>query len=423
MEVVGKHSAASYVNQSNSALWHGQLITAILCGGSTACINAPLTHTGTRALALALRVMALSTSTQIALTERGVSWLRYGNGEREATVYIAMESTNTLHFSNNPLKSERMKIPHILPVLIASLILAACDNDNNSPEAPLLDRYVLSSEDSVPEGVAFDPKERAFYATSLQGASITRIASDGTKSIFRPADHRARLGGVKIDPDRRWLWVCAQQMETPDNRVWVYDLESTELVLEFFLGALSTNGSCNDLVLDERGIAYVTDPANPYLYKLDPDSGEGEVFATDPLFHDQTGAQLGLNGIAISPDGDALIVARYIPASLLRVSLPDAAEITELTLSGDTLPSPDGLAVLDGDVYSVANSHVSRIRLEGTTRGTVVNAELISGLSTATVAENELYVIKSEVTNFIVNQPLQLPFEIFRVERDLFEQH
>lgn len=315
-----------------------------------------------------------------------------------------------------------MKFLPTLSILCAALILAACDNDNNAAFEPLLERYVLSSEDSIPEGVAFDPEERAFYATSIQGASITRIDSDGSESIFRAADNRAHLGGVKIDAARRLLWVCAPEVDGTDNRVWVYNVDSGEMMQEFLLGALTSNGSCNDLVLDDEGIAYVTDPAHPYIYKLNPESGEGEVLATDPLFNDLTGAGLGLNGIAISPDGNALIVARFIPASLLRVSLPDGADIAQLNLTGDTLPSPDGLAVLNGDIYSVANSHVSRIRMDSDTGGTVVNLELKSGLSTATVAEGALYVIKSEVTNYIVNQPIDLPFEIFRVDLDAFDQ-
>jgi hypothetical protein len=46
----------------------------------------------------------------------------------------------------------------------------------------------------------------------------------------------------------------------------------------------------------------------------------------------------------------------------------------------------------------------------------------VSGLSTATVAEGQLYVIKSDVTNFVLNRPLDLPFEIFRVDLAEFDQ-
>lgn len=315
-------------------------------------------------------------------------------------------------------------------LLIACILAAtvACSDSNNSnvPEttaAPLSERYELSSPDSVPEGVAFDPLERAFYATSLQGGGITRIDADGRESVFHPADDRAQVGGTKVDAERRRLWACAQSVDGGDSRVWVFDLATAELTLEFFLGAINVNGSCNDLVLDSSGVAYVTDPANPYLYRLDPATGVGSILATDPRFVDVTGANLGLNGIAISPDESALIVAKFVPASLFRVTLPDADSIVPIALSGDTLPNPDGLAVLEGDLYSVSNNAVSRVRLnQDFSAGEVVNVAQQSGLSTATVAESELFVIKSDVVNFVIMSPLDTPFEIFRVDIDAFGQ-
>ena len=320
-----------------------------------------------------------------------------------------------------------MRIIAALLACIAALT-AACSDSNDAKGTgialtPLADRYELSSPDSVPEGVAYDPEERMFYATSLQGGGIVRVDAEGQESVFHAADNRAELVGTKVDAQRRRLWVCAQKVDGGDNRVWVFDLASGELAREFFLGAVAGSGSCNDLVLDSAGIAYVTDPANPNLYRLDAATGSAAILVSDPLLADVTGAGLGLNGIALTPDESALIVARFFPASLLRVSLPDGAAVEPIVLTGDALPSPDGLAVLDGDVYSVSNASVSRIRLnQDFNAGEVVNAEQISGLSTATVAESALYVIKSDVLNFVLKQPLDTPFEIFRIDVDVFEQ-
>jgi sugar lactone lactonase YvrE len=314
----------------------------------------------------------------------------------------------------------------ILLIVCLAALASACSDSNDSNDStitatPLLDRYELSSTDSVPEGIAFDPQERAFYTTSLQGGGIVRIDAEGRESIFRAADQQARLVGAKVDAGARRLWVCAQLLEPGDNRVWVFDLESGQLELEFLLGALTTNGSCNDLVLDSAGVAYVTDPGNPYLYRLDPASGLGAILATDPQFADVTGAGLGLNGIALTPDESALIVGKFVPASLLRVSLPNADSIEPIALSGDTLPAPDGLAVLNGDLYAVSGASVSRVRPNADfSAGEVVTVPQISGLSTATVAESGLFVIKSDVLNFVLDQPLQTPFEIFRVDLSAF---
>ena len=314
--------------------------------------------------------------------------------------------------------------------LIAGIVAVtvACSDSNNSSNSttapiPLAERYELNSPDSVPEGVAFDPQERVFYATSLQGGGIVQIDAAGQESVFHPADNRALVGGAKVDAERRRLWACAQSVDGGDSRVWVFDLASGELSMEFFLGAITANAACNDLVVDSSGVAYVTDPASPNLYRLDPATGAGTLFVTNPLFNDITGAGLGLNGIALSPDGNALIVAKFALPSLFRVSLPDGDSVAPIVLSGDALPPPDGLAVLEGDLYAVSGSSVSRVRPnQDFTAGEVVNVAQQSGLSTATIAEAQLYVIKSDVLNFVLKNPLDLPFEIFRVDTNAFEQ-
>lgn len=317
-------------------------------------------------------------------------------------------------------------------VICLITVTAACSNSNNNNNnndstntalTLLSERYELTSTDSVPEGVTFDPEKRDFYATSLQGGSIVRIGATGDESVFRAADNRAELVGAKVDAERRRLWVCAQKVDGGDNRVWVFDLNSAELTMEFFLGAITANGSCNDLILDSAGVAYVTDPASPFLYRLDPATGSGSILATDPLFADVTSAGLGLNGIALTLDETVLLVAKFFPASLLRVSLPNGSSVTPIALTGHALPSPDGLVVLDDDVYAVSGDSVSRVRLNTDfSAGEVTNIPQKSGLSTATIAESDIYVIKSEVTNFVLMQPLNIPFEIFRLDTEAFEQ-
>lgn len=321
-----------------------------------------------------------------------------------------------------------MKITTPFACWFAAIVVltTGCSDDNDGTTTidvtPLLERYVLSSMDSIPEGVAFDAQERAFYATSLQGASITRIDADGTESVFRAADDSASLVGVKVDSERRRLWVCARDVNQTDNRVWVYNLDNGELASEYLLGALATNGSCNDLALDSAGNAYVTDSSNPNIYRLDGATGQGSVLVSDPLFADVTTLGLGLNGIAVQADGSALIVAKFAPASLFRVALDGSNDITPVALNGDVLSPPDGLAFLDGDLYAVSDATVSRVVPNaGFTQGDVTTVEQISGLSTATVADDALYAIKSEVTRFVLNQQPQLPFEIFSVDLTAFD--
>ena len=51
----------------------------------------------------------------------------------------------------------------------------------------------------------FDPVDLAFFTTSVNGGSITRIEADGRESLFREPDNRASLGGIKVDSETRRL--------------------------------------------------------------------------------------------------------------------------------------------------------------------------------------------------------------------------
>ena len=161
------------------------------------------------------------------------------------------------------------RISLILSILIAAVVGCSDSSESNrvavqvaEPPPPLLERYELSSEVSFPEGVTFDEQDRAFYAGGSENGSITRVDADGTESLFRAADGRAQLLGIKVDPQARRLWACARLVDGMDNRVWIFDLESGDLAQEFVLGALFGGGDCNDLALDSAGIAYVSDFTN-----------------------------------------------------------------------------------------------------------------------------------------------------------------
>ena len=68
---------------------------------------------------------------------------------------------------------------HLMILLLAAVAAATgcSDSSDNAPGVSLLQRYVLSSADSVPEGIAYDGHDAAFYVTSLQGASIRTNAA------------------------------------------------------------------------------------------------------------------------------------------------------------------------------------------------------------------------------------------------------
>ncbi len=311
-----------------------------------------------------------------------------------------------------------------LSTLVCLLLALGCaDDKQGDPHAsggaagqgggpPLLAEYVLSSGDSIPEGVTFDPIGRAFYVSSLNGGGLTRVQADGSEQQF-VAGSGARVAGIKVDAKNRRLWACA------NTALWVFDLASADRLREFPLDAAAQGGTCNDVTVDGNGRAYATDSNKPNIYSAHVDDAAASVFATDPRFLDTA---LGLNGIELNDDGTALFTAMYLAGKLFRLPLATPDTVVEVALTG-TFSAPDGLVALDGAVYAVTDSQVQKVTFDdpSQTAGRVTaSAYPDGGLSTGTAAERQLYVVKSETTAFVLGQQVDLPFKVSRIPLDSF---
>lgn len=316
----------------------------------------------------------------------------------------------------------RLKYTVLLPAALA--VVASCD-------VPLQEQYPLESQFSLPEGVAYDPLSRSFFATAINGGQITRISALGQEHVFYASqDPNASFGGAHVDAVRRLLWVCQVDVKTdaiPNSKVVAFD-DDGELVKTIDLGEPSF---CNDLVTDKYGAVYATDSALPVIYKIDPKTQTKTVFASHPQWAPVQPGMVGLNGLDITPDGKALYVVTTIPAAMYRVDLANPSNTAQVTFSGDPFsvpgdprfPGPDGLEFVDGEAYVVYDGGVQQLHFTGPTQATVKTTTAVpTGLTSAVDAEDRLYVIDSEVFRVLyMNQPPELPFAILHVDTAVFD--
>lgn len=292
------------------------------------------------------------------------------------------------------------------------------------------DVYPLSSPMSLPEGVAFDAKTRRFFATGLLGGQITQVdAATGVETLFHQNEGDAlQFSGAKVDVARRRLWVCGSDISVPRGGVSVFDVDTGALLHHF---PLVVGGICNDVCLDAAGVAYVTDSFQPVIFRADlADRSAGE-FVRDPQMAAPMG-QFGLNGIAVTPDGTHLIAGFTSPSKLFLVPLTTRGPVQEIALSGDPFAvagdprytGADGIIFIDETLYVVNDGAVQAVSFSpGDYRaGRVQNTPAPEpGLTTATVVDGELYVIKSEVVMAMhMRQQPRLPFKIYRFPRSTF---
>lgn len=277
---------------------------------------------------------------------------------------------------------------------------------------PLAERYELSDDVGVPEGIAFDPTDRVFYLSSLVDGRITRVDAAGVETLLRDPSEGTATSGLAVDVERRRLWACAERS------LRAFELPGGAELVTHDLTQLDADASCNDVTVLSDGRAYATDSTKGNIYTATVE-GAVSVHFNDPSL----GGVLGANGVVATPDEETLIVAVFLDRSLARVAVDSPSSLSPVELEGDPLGTPDGLVWHDAAVYSVSDNVVQRVGFAAGADGTgsvTSTSDVPSGLSTGALAEGRLFVVKSEVTNHVLNGQLDLPFEIVEVDLDSF---
>lgn len=303
-----------------------------------------------------------------------------------------------------------------------ALLAPACgskadDSAAASPaDAPLASEYVLDGDDLFPEGIAWSDAEGAFFVGSLTQGSIVRIDTDGTQTeVFRPASGTWMTLGMKIDPTTGDLVVCAIEdygTDAPQSELQRFAVADGTLLDTVPLAA---GAVCNDVAIRADGTVYLTEREGPRLWQVPP-GGSAEVLVEDPRLEPDV---IGMNGIVL-PDDDTLLVGKYAPAMLLRISLADPTDIVEVPVSGDGLGSlPDGAdgMILDGGTLLVAanSTWFSVDTTDAWTTATSTAHTPAHAIAAVTVAEGRRFGLKGEVVPYVIGLEVSLPFIILEL--------
>jgi gluconolactonase len=206
------------------------------------------------------------------------------------------------------------------------------------------DVELLVSGFDSPEGPAFDRHGNLFFVNWLSSA-IMKLTPDGEVSEF------FNMGGIPaglaFHPDGS-LYVADEGSEIHGVMRITPEGEATILVNSYQGQPL--NGA-NDLVFDRHGVVYFSDPWETSLER--PEGGFYRLFPDGTLEQLDTGLAFP-NGVAIVPDGSAVILAETMRNRLLRYELSPDGTVGERTVWAPTTepPGPDGMAFdANGNLY------------------------------------------------------------------------
>lgn len=281
--------------------------------------------------------------------------------------------------------------------------------------------FALPGEEVFPEGI-----------THLEGSDVFYVGSTGDGTIFRGdlisgevdvfseggTDGRAVAIGMKVDEAGRLVVAGG-----PTGTVWEYDTTTGELIGEWSTG-VSEDQFLNDVAIAPSGDAFITDSAQPILYRLPggdeaaaPDgAGELEPFLafTDTVVQYEPG--FNLNGIVVSDNGEYLLVVQANTGGLFRIDVSTKL-VEQVDLGGASLDGGDGM-VLDGTtLYVVHGGKVSVVAMNGDLLSGSVEGEFtdqtFSSPTTAAKYGSCLLVVNSQFANR--GGTPQLPFTVSEV--------
>lgn len=214
---------------------------------------------------------------------------------------------------------------------------------NGRPVANAQPAFTLADSAFMPEGIAFDPRSRRFFLSSLRSGRILAYGVDGGFAEFVPAgrDGQWAMLGIAVDTLTRTLWATTHAApyftgyaaaDSGKSAVLAYDLD-TGTLRRRYLPPDSGRHQLGDIAVSADGDVFVSDADNGLVYRIGRGEEEMEAFAQDELVSPQ--------GLVVTSDGRRVLVADYVRgiASLER-------ESGELTW----VPVPDSVAVsgIDG---------------------------------------------------------------------------
>ena len=245
-------------------------------------------------------------------------------------------------------------------ILLLLLVVCCCASE----------LFVLEKQNLIPEGLEYyEPK--GFFVSSIGlGQVHTYNPLTGALAPFSNTPRLVNTLGLQVDVEGNRLYTVNTISPTQMSLISLR-LDTGAFVREYNLTSLGVPGLQkygNDVTSrDKDGNVYVTDSAGGYVYRVNLDTGDSEVFASGPeleptdYFYGDLG--LGVGGIVLYKN-DFLVVACFSESRLdmFKISLSDSKRkpqrvaIRELP---SAFPAIDGLYFREnGNLLAVAGNSV-----------------------------------------------------------------
>lgn len=205
------------------------------------------------------------------------------------------------------------------------------------------------------ESLTRDPAGGGWLVSRVAGRDIVRLADDGAVTPWLKAEGPTEgVLGLAPDPSRDLLWAVSPAPPAAHGRedvgpaaLLAIHAATGQVRAAYPLAADGRAHGLGDLALDAEGAVYVSDGLSGEIYRLPPSGEALEVFVA--------AGRLGSpQGLALTPDGQALVVADY-SSGLWRVARAGGEPVRMAAPDDAVLIGIDGLVTDGRSLYALQN--------------------------------------------------------------------
>jgi sugar lactone lactonase YvrE len=281
--------------------------------------------------------------------------------------------------------------------------------------------FIVAESDLIPEGLAWDPRSRKLYLSSIAKRKIVEIASNGRARDFIAEGQEGigRVIGMRVDPRTNSLWANSLS-NTEGSGVFHYDLATGRLIGKQVLPA---DLLFNDLVVTSKGDVFITATRAQALYWIPAKTGKIEEWRPGLKLREA-------NGIALSSDQKRLFVSTF-PDGVTVIDLESGSVRGLAHPASISMGSIDGLYFHDNSLIAIQNGYIAHrvarfflnAALDRVERAEVLDRgnPLFDVPTTGAIAGNAFYfVANSQLHNYgakgIVDRSKLRPISILKLK-------
>jgi hypothetical protein len=205
--------------------------------------------------------------------------------------------------------------------------------------------FLTEERDLIPEGLAYDPKRKILFLSSLNRRKIVMMdARNKTSDFVSGKVHRLLpVLGIRLDPIDDSIWAASFE-EAGSTELLHFD--SSGVLLGRFSPTDASKHGFNDLVVRKNGEVIVTDSLSNQVIRFDARTHRFEQIKLNrPLFYP--------NGIALSDDDKTIFVADSLGLITMNLAEGTCRDIDPGVRT--TLAGADGLYWYKGNLLAVQN--------------------------------------------------------------------